>query len=555
MNRRRLDCPQRRKPGPLATKIRKTLSHGLDPYSGGMGFVEAISANADEEDVTIMDMSPAQIQRIMAEATRTVDEELSDVPIEVDGELPVGLDGVLFRNGPGRFERGGRRYGHPFDGDGHIVRLDIGPHGLRYRNRFVRTAEYRAEEQAGRMRYRGLGTNLPGGVLGNVLRFHTKNPANTNIIWHGGRLLALWEGGPPHRLDPYTLETLGKEDFAGQLRNHFSAPGRWLTPLMPFSAHPSVDAVSGELVNFGILFGPPDRLMIYRVDCDGRMSPPQAYELPRFSFVHDIAVTPRWFCVLLPYAEFDLPRVFLGRATVLGSLKLATERPMQALLIPREGGEPRLIETVSGFVFHIAQAFDREDGNLVLDAIRYGRFPAVDDMADLFAEPNRDFVPHLERLELDPDRRRCQHQQWGMRAAELPTAVPGALGAEHRIIYTVGAPPERELPYLTSIQRLDTATGEMRFYDLGEDLPSEPIPVPGPGGDEGWLLSLVYRAGEDRSDLLVLRAADLEVVAVAALPHAVPFGFHGTWVPRSSLAGDGASENGAPDDRATVQAK
>ena len=502
-----------------------------------------------------MDMSPAQIQRIMAEATRTVAEELSDVSIAVDGELPIGLDGVLFRNGPGRFERGGRRYGHPFDGDGHIVRLDIGPHGVRYRNRFVRTDEYLVEERAGRMRYRGLGTNLPGGVLGNVLRFHTKNPANTNVIWHGGRLLALWEGGPPHRLDPYTLETLGKEDFAGQLQNRFSAPGRWLTPLMPFSAHPSLDAVTGELVNFGILFGPPDRLMIYRVDGDGRMAPPQAFELPRFSFVHDIAVTPRWLCVLLPYAEFDLPRVFLGRATVLGSLKLDTDRPMQALLIPREGGEPRLIETLSGFVFHVAQAFDREDGALVLDVIRYGRFPAVDDMADLFAEPNQDLVPHLERLELDPDRRHCRARRWGERAAELPTALPGSLGVEHRILYSVGAPPGRELPYLTSIQRLDTATGEMRFYDLGPDLPSEPLPVPGPDGEEAWLLSLVYRAGQDRSDLLVLRAADLEVVAVAKLPHAVPFGFHGSWVPRAAFASDALFRDADPNRGAEAQTR
>jgi len=481
--------------------------------------------------------------RLFAGALRTVETEYTDHPLEVDGELPAGVDGVLFRNGPGRFERGGRRYGHPFDGDGHVVRIDIGARGARYTNRFVRTPEWVAEEAAGRMRYRGFGTNLPGGIAGNLLR-PFKNAANTNVVWHGGRLLALWEGGLPHRLDPGTLATLGPDDYQGRLRDE----GRRRSSPLPFSAHPHIDAETGELINFGIAAGRRHRLMIYRVPANGCMGPPEAYELPRFSFVHDIAITRHWLCVLLPRADFRLGPAMLGLRSPLASLKLATERPMQAMLISRAGGPPRLIEAVPGFVFHIAQAFDDEDGRLVIDAVRFRNYPAFDDLGDLFATGAPDTLPRLDRLTLDATTGHCTLTPWSEQGFELPTTAAAALGTRHRIIYGVGAPAGRGVPFFTSIQRLDTQTGALQVLDLGCDLPGEPVPAPGCGsgsatadgnvGDEGWLLSLVHRTGEQCSEVLVLRAADLAVQARLRLPHAVPPSFHGCWVERCALTAD-----------------
>ena len=51
--------------------------------------------------------------------------------------------------------------------------------------------------------------------------------------------------------------------------------------------------------------------------------------------------------------------------------------------------------------------------------------------------------------------------------------------------------------------------------------------------DDGWVLSIVYDAGSDSSDLVVLDAQDFsgEPVASVRLPQRVPFGFHGNWVP------------------------
>ena len=51
--------------------------------------------------------------------------------------------------------------------------------------------------------------------------------------------------------------------------------------------------------------------------------------------------------------------------------------------------------------------------------------------------------------------------------------------------------------------------------------------------DDGWVLVLAYDAARDTTDLWILGAQDLggEPVARVGLPHRVPYGFHGNWVP------------------------
>ncbi|MBK1617608.1 hypothetical protein CKO42_03895 [Lamprobacter modestohalophilus] len=480
-----------------------------------------------------MTINRAEMLKILAEAMMPIEREYTDSELRVSGTLPPSLNGVLYRNGPGRFERGGVPYSHAFDGDGHLCRFEFAQGRVRYTNRFVRTRAYCAEEAAGRMLWRGFGTQKPGGLWTNGLRLRFKNAANTNVIWHGNRLLALWEGGAPHRLDPVTLATLGEEDFAGQLRNRFDPLSRWNSPLLPFSAHPQQDAETGELINFGLVLGHPSRLLLYRVDAQGMMAPPDVHQLDRFSFVHDIAVTARWICVLLPFADFDIPRALLGLQSPAASLKLDRDRPMQALLIPRAGGPTQLIDAVPGFIFHIAAASDRDDGGLDLRVIRYPNFPALGDVECFFREVEQtDGLPRLEWLQIDPAANRCSLSPCSEEVGfELPTVSPGPLGAKPRQIYGIGTPAGRRLPFFSAIQRFQMQTGELIQQDLGADLPGEPIPTAMRPDQEDWLLSLVYRAAERRSDLLVLRAADLAIQASIELPHAIPPGFHGCWVP------------------------
>ena len=100
-----------------------------------------------------------------------------------------------------------------------------------YRNRFVRTEGWQAEEQAGKFLYRGVfGTQKPGGAAANAFDLRLKNIANTHVVRLGDQLLALWEAAEPYALDPDTLETRGLTLLDGVLKKGEA-----------FSAHPRFD--------------------------------------------------------------------------------------------------------------------------------------------------------------------------------------------------------------------------------------------------------------------------------------------------------------------------
>lgn len=90
---------------------------------------------------------------------------------------------------------------HPFDADGLMCAITIDNGQAVFRNRFVRTKGFLRERRERKIMYRGaFGTQRKGGALFNMFDTKIKNVANTNALYWGGRLLALWEGGLPHRM-------------------------------------------------------------------------------------------------------------------------------------------------------------------------------------------------------------------------------------------------------------------------------------------------------------------------------------------------------------------
>src|SRR3954462_5138240 len=50
--------------------------------------------------------------------TENLGREHGFEPARIEGTLPAGLRGTLYRNGPGQFRQLGTRYSHPFEADG-----------------------------------------------------------------------------------------------------------------------------------------------------------------------------------------------------------------------------------------------------------------------------------------------------------------------------------------------------------------------------------------------------------------------------------------------------
>ncbi|EHJ09822.1 carotenoid oxygenase family protein, partial [Crocosphaera watsonii] len=196
---------------------------------------------------------------------------------DIEGKVPEELQGTLFRNGPGLFDVQGTPLQHPFDGDGMVCAISFLPNGkVHFRNRFVRTEGYVQEQKAGKMIYRGVfGTQKPGGWINNIFDIKVKNIANTNVIYWGNKLLALWEAAEPYLLDPSTLETLGIDYLDGVLN-----PGDSISAHPCFD--PSCELDNGQpcLVNYSIKPGLSSKITIYEFAPDGNLLRRHSHTVP-----------------------------------------------------------------------------------------------------------------------------------------------------------------------------------------------------------------------------------------------------------------------------------
>ncbi|NML64478.1 lignostilbene alpha-beta-dioxygenase [Hymenobacter sp. RP-2-7] len=470
-------------------------------------------------------------------ANRCVSTEYDNEPLELlEGTPPPDLVGTLLRNGNGRFEHQGVVYEHLFDGDGMVARFVFdGQGGVRYRNRYVRTREFVAEEAAGRMLYRSFGTNLPGGLRANFGKMQFKNTANTSLVQHGGHLLALWEGGLPHALDPATLATLGRFDYGGVLRNKFSWLDRRITPEMPFSAHPKVHPTTGVLHNFGTVAGTTHRLVLYEVSPGGQARVAHALPMPAATFAHDFLLTQSGHQIffLTPVA-FDVLRAFSGLTSPAASIRVDRTQGTQVVVVAPDGTVHRLT-TDFCFVFHFVNGYQDADGTLVADALLLDDYPdSLSIRAYLKGNlPNDAIQARFTRFRLDLAAGTVARQPLSDYEGELPEINPTRTGQPYRYAWSIGRPPSHPLPLLDHLVKLDVHTGEARTSYQPATLCSEPVIIPRPGAtaeDDAYLAYLRFDAATHTTDLLVADAASLTTLARWRLPHNIPLGFHGLWI-------------------------
>ena len=448
---------------------------------------------------------------------------------DIEGEIPAELSGTVFRNGPGLTDINGYRLRHPFDGDGMISSLAIQDGQAFYRNKFVRTEGYVAEQASGKPEYRGVfGTQKPGGWLANAFDLRLKNIANTHVVYWGGKLLALWEAAEPHRLDPNTLETVGLEYLDGLLKKGDA-----------FAAHPKFDPdCNGEerMVNFGVKTGLSSTISLFEFSPDGTLAHQHKHSVAGFAFLHDFAITPN-YCVFVqnPVSFNPIPFVtgFKGAAECI---QFNPKEPTKIVLIPRNGQDKvRFYNTDPCFVFHHANAFE-QDGKLILDSICYDNFPSIEDAED-YSTVDFDHVPasNLWRFTVDLETEGVNVDVLIERSCEFPTMNPKNVGRAYRYLYLGAAHGSTGTAPLQALIKRDMETGEEQLWSAApRGFSGEPLFVARPGSeqeDDGWVLLWLYNAERDRTELAIFNAQDITAGPVARLnlKHRVPYGLHGSF--------------------------
>jgi carotenoid cleavage dioxygenase-like enzyme len=438
-----------------------------------------------------------------------------DFELAVTGEMPKDLAGVLYRNGPNpQFEPRDPNY-HWFGGDGMLHGFFIEGGKVRYRNRYARTPKWQVEHDAGRSLF---------GTFGNPM---TTDPsvmgadsgvANTNIIHHAGRLLALEEAHAPFEMDAATLDSKGYVDFGGRC-----------------TAHPKTDPKTGELVFFGYGDGlvPLSNIISYGVTgADGVLKRRDSFEAPFAAMIHDFMVTERHVLFPVLPLTMSLERAMTGRPPIAWE----GDKPALVGVMRRDAGVDtiRWFNTAACYVFHVMNAWE-EANAIMADVMRY-------DVAPLFpnadGSPGRSAGAKLVRwtFDLTGATDAIREEQLDDLTAEFPRYDERLTFARNRHGWFVGASGRSGAPEADIIAHIDLTTGVRHDWTLPVgDAISEPVFVPraadAPEGD-GWLLAVAFRGRDNVSELVVLNAQDVAAgpVATARLPRRVPFGFHGNWV-------------------------
>lgn len=426
-----------------------------------------------------------------------VEQEVTAHDLPVVGEIPAELEGRWLRNGPNPELDVDAAKHHWFMGHGmvHGVRLRGGKAEW-YKNRYVSSAEARAEGSFG---------------------------ANTNVGGFAGTTWAMVEGGnPPIELD-YELNSLGANRFGGTLDG-------------PFTAHPKYDPATGELHSMNYHWPDlMDHVNYTVVGGDGRVTKNLAIPVNDMPMMHDMSLTDKYAIVydLSVTVNFDV--LAAGYAF---PFKWDADRPGRVGLLPRDGVATDIIwcDVDPCYVFHPLNAYDMPDGRVTVDVCRYDDL-MVDDRNGPFTER----PPTFDRWVIDPVARRVTETRIDDMAQEFPRHNPRVGLKEHRFGYTSQVKP-REANLHGAINKYDLQKGSVERHDFGFGRGgAEPVFVPKAGRDEedaGWILTVVYDATSDTSELHVLDAEDITGPSVAqiALPQRVPYGFHGNWVPDSSVA-------------------
>ncbi len=419
-------------------------------------------------------------------------DEVTKTDLPVEGAIPPELAGLYVRNGPNPKQGNA---GHWFFGDGMLHGVSL-RHGKAewYRNRWVRTPRFDGEPRE------------PMDLRNSL--------ANTNIIEHAGRILALVENALPMEVSR-ELGTLGFHDFGGRLKT-------------PFTAHPKRCPVTGELHFFGYSVLPP--FLTYHVaDASGTLV--RSLEIPvrAPTMLHDFALTSGHVIIM------DLPVVFDMAAAQRGTMPFAWSDDYGARLaiLPRGGGVESLrwVDVQPCYVFHVANAYEEPDGGIVLDVAWYKELWRGGPSATSFESA------HMRRWTIAPGASEAAEQDFDDRPIEFPRVDERRVGQFHRYAYALDTDSDLGGGRYGTLLKYDLRLGSAVAHDFVESgLPSEFVMIPASpksGEDEGWLIGYVYNRSRDASDLVILDAQHVAgpPVARVQLPARVPQGFHGNWLP------------------------
>ena len=444
----------------------------------------------------------------------------ADAPdLYVEGEIPRDLAGVFYRNGPEPlYPTRGDEY-HWFDGDGMIYAFFIEDGRVSMRNRWVRTDKFELEKAAGERLF---------GVFGNPMTQHLSvagkryNTANTNIILHGGKLLALMEGAPAIELDPRDLSTIGEETYGGRI-------------VSTFSAHPKLDHATGELLNIGnMIHGPSGdkEIRFDVVDAAGTLTKSEIIPVPHMTLMHTFLATENY--VVFPVMPLDMD---IGRAMRGGPVNAWVHgRPSKLAVMPRCGtaADVRWFEHEPRHMFHELNVWE-DDGKIVADvATAAGTALFPDEQGNRMSHGETALSLRRWTIDLAANTDTIREEMLNDRDIQFPRPDDRLMtrATRHGYANLNLRSTDGRVDGMDGVIHFDTATGREDIFHFGAGASSGELvfaPRLGAQGEaDGYAITIVHPANSATSQLVIFDALNLAAGPLARVhvPFRVPSGFH-----------------------------
>ncbi|XP_039048306.1 carotenoid 9,10(9',10')-cleavage dioxygenase 1-like [Hibiscus syriacus] len=498
-----------------------------DGVGGGKGIVEVNPKPQKGLSATLIDWFEQLIVKFMYDSSKPqhyLSGNFAPAPTEtpptqylpVKGHLPECLNGEFVRVGPNPKFAPVAAY-HWFDGDGMIHGMRIKDGKATYVSRYVKTSRLKQEEYFGGAKFMKVGDlkGLFGLLMVNIYKLREKakvldlsygnGTANTALIYHHGKLLALQEADKPYVLkvlEDGDLQTLGMLDYDKRLSHSFTA-------------HPKVDPVTGEMFTFGYGHEPP--YITYRV-ISKDLNFQEMVKEKKLIYSFDASKKAR-FGVLPRYAKDDR-------------------------LI-------RWFELPNCFIFHNANAWEEGD-EVVLITCRLQN-PDLDMVNGEVKDKLDNFTNELYEMRFNMKSGCALQKKLSASAVDFPRVNEYYTGRKQRYVYGTILD---SIAKVTGIVKFDLHTepevGKTKIevggnvagvFDLGPGrFGSEAVFVPCEPGttgeeDDGYLIFFVHDENTGKSAVNVIDAKTMSAdpVAVVELPHRVPYGFHAFFVTEEQL--------------------
>ncbi len=444
----------------------------------------------------------------------------ADAPdLVVEGEIPHDLAGVFYRNGPEPLHPTRGDDYHWFDGDGMIYAFFIQNGRVSMRNRWVRTEKFQLERAAGKRLFGVLGNPMTGDPSVAGKRYNT---ANTNIILHGGKLLALMEGAPAVELDPRELSTIGEETYGGRITS-------------TFSAHPKVDHATGELLNIGSMVHGPSGAKEIRfdtIDAEGYLTRSVVIPVPHMTLMHTFLATENWVVFPVLPLDMDMARAMRGGPPIAW----VRDRPSKLAVMPRGGGaaDVRWFEHDPRHMFHELNVWE-ENGNIVADV-------ATAAGTALFPDEQGRYLTHAETtlslrrwtIDLGANTNTIREEMLNDRDIQFPRPDDRLMTrrTRHGFANLNLKSVDGRINGMDGVIHFDTQSAAEDIYHFGAGAAAgEFVFAPRIGATnegDGYAMTLVHPAGSTTSQLAIFDAMNVAAGPIARIhiPFRVPSGFH-----------------------------